>query len=114
MLYTTAIAATALPALATPAVHGAVVPDAPSSAVHPEKWPEVAYPQVLTASGEAHVRALLARMSVEQKVGQIIQADIGSVTPPDVREYHLGSVLNGGNSGPGGKDRKSTRLNSRH
>src|SRR3546814_14937330 len=43
-------------------------------------------------------------MSVEQKVGQIIQADIGSVTPQDVREYHLGSVLNGGNSGPGGND----------
>src|SRR3546814_5371468 len=106
------------------------------SADLPQQGPEVAYPQVLTASGEAHVRALLARMSVEQKVGQIIQADIGSVTPQDVREYHLGSVLNGGNSGPGGNDlapardwlapadafyaasvegtpdRKSTRLNS--
>src|SRR3546814_18172299 len=84
MLYTTAIAATALPALATPAVHGAVVPDAPSSAVHPEKWPEVAYPQVLPARGEAHVRALLARMSVEQKGGPTIKADIGSVTPKAV------------------------------
>src|SRR3546814_19863111 len=77
--------------------------DAASSVVHPQQWPEVAYPQVLTASGEAHVRALLARMSVEQKVGQIIQADLGSVTPQDVREYHLRSVLHGGNSG----DRKS-------
>src|SRR3546814_15880211 len=69
--------------------------DAAASVIHPLQGPEVAYPQVLTASGEAHVRAPLARMSVEQKVGQIIQADIGSVTPQDVREYHLGSVLNG-------------------
>ena len=104
MLYTTAIAATTCPALAVPSTQMAVASDAPSSAVHPQQWPEVAYPQVLTASGEAHVRALLARMSVEQKVGQIIQADIGSVTPQDVRKFHLGSVLNGGNSGPGGND----------
>ena len=100
MLYAAGISATATSAASQPAP----VPSTQSSAVHPEQWPEVAYPQVLTASGEAHVRALLARMSVEQKVGQIIQADIGSVTPRDVREYHLGSVLNGGNSGPGGND----------
>ncbi|WP_369815800.1 exo 1,3/1,4-beta-D-glucan glucohydrolase [Erythrobacter sp. QSSC1-22B] len=42
-------------------------------------------------------------MSIEQKVGQIIQADIASVTPDDVHRYHLGSVLNGGNSDPGGR-----------
>lgn len=101
MLYVVVISATAV---TSAAVQAAPVPDTPSSTVHPEQWPEVAYPQVLTASGEVRVRALLARMSVEQKVGQIIQADIGSVTPRDVREYHLGSVLNGGNSGPGGND----------
>ena len=39
-------------------------------------------------------------MTPEQKVGQLIQADIGSVTPADVRELGLGSVLNGGNSSP--------------
>nr|WP_293843811.1 glycoside hydrolase family 3 N-terminal domain-containing protein [Sphingopyxis sp.] len=42
-------------------------------------------------------------MSIEQKVGQIIQADIASVTPDEVYRYHLGSVLNGGNSDPGGR-----------
>jgi beta-glucosidase-like glycosyl hydrolase len=42
-------------------------------------------------------------MSLEQKVGQIVQGDIASVTPDDVRRYHLGSVLNGGNSDPGGR-----------
>lgn len=45
---------------------------------------------------------ILARMTLEEKVGQVIQADIASVTPEDVRQYHLGGVLNGGNSAPGG------------
>ncbi|MEM9572839.1 MAG: glycoside hydrolase family 3 N-terminal domain-containing protein [Pseudomonadota bacterium] len=40
-------------------------------------------------------------MSVEQKVGQVIQADSGSVTPEQVKQYRLGSVLSGGNSAPG-------------
>jgi len=76
----------------------------PEATVHPERWPEVAFPVVLTAQDEAEVQDLLARMTLEQKVGQIIQADIASVTPAEVREYRLGSVLNGGNSGPGGND----------
>ena len=39
-------------------------------------------------------------MTLEQKVGQMVQAEIQSVTPADVRQYHLGSVLNGGGSYP--------------
>jgi len=51
---------------------------------------------------EQRIEAILADLTLEQRVGQLIQADIGSVTPKDVREHHLGSVLNGGNSAPGG------------
>ena len=40
-------------------------------------------------------------MTLEQKVGQMVQADIRSVTPDDVRKYRLGSVLNGGGAFPG-------------
>ncbi len=50
------------------------------------------------------MQSLLSRMTLEEKVGQVIQGDIGSLTPEDVRTYHLGSVLNGGNSAPGGDD----------
>ncbi|GAB4138403.1 MAG: hypothetical protein Tsb0016_04310 [Sphingomonadales bacterium] len=53
---------------------------------------------------EARVEALLARMSLEQKVGQLIQAEIKSISPKEVRKYHIGSVLNGGGSHPVGKD----------
>ena len=77
--------------------------DEPTASVNPELWPKSVSPVVHGEEIKARVDELLAGMSVRQKVGQIIQADIGSVTPADVREYHLGSILNGGNSAPGGK-----------
>jgi beta-glucosidase len=49
--------------------------------------------------------ALLARMSLERKVAQIIMPDIGSITADDVRKYRFGTILNGGNSGPYGDDK---------
>jgi beta-glucosidase len=80
------------------------VRNAPQSGLaHPSIWPAVRNPIPSNPAIEARVRDLLGRMSLEQKVGQVIQADIDSVTPEDVRIYHLGSVLNGGNSAPGGK-----------
>jgi beta-glucosidase len=54
------------------------------------------------AALEQRVRALMAKMSLRDKVGQVIQADIVSVTPEEVRTYRLGSILAGGNSKPGG------------
>jgi len=97
-------AALALSAQAADPAAASAAEDIPAARIHPERWPEVAFPSVLTEAGEARVQAILARMTLEQKVGQIIQADIASVTPEDVRRYRLGSVLNGGNSGPGGDD----------
>ena len=44
--------------------------------------------------------ALMETMSVEQKVAQMIQAEIKHVTPEEVREFGLGSILNGGGSFP--------------
>ena len=70
---------------------------------HPDRWPSVRAHSPDTAI-EARIDALLAAMSPEQKVGQIIQGDIGSTTPEDVATYHLGSVLNGGSSSPGGDE----------
>lgn len=48
---------------------------------------------------------LLARMSLEHKVAQLVMPDIGAITPEDVRRYRFGTILNGGNSGPGGDDK---------
>jgi beta-glucosidase len=68
----------------------------------PTIWPDVRSPATRDPVIERRIDALMAAMSVEQKVGQVIQADIASVTPEDVYRYHLGSVLNGGNSTPTG------------
>ena len=50
---------------------------------------------------EAQIDDILPRLTLEQKVGQVIQGDTGSLTPEDVKKYRLGSVLSGGNSAPG-------------
>jgi len=68
--------------------------------INPELWPELA-PLPLDPAIEARIDVILGQMTLEQKVGQTIQADSGSVTPEDVRNYRLGSVLSGGNSAPG-------------
>ncbi len=49
---------------------------------------------------EADVAILLARMSLVEKIAQMTQAEIQSVSSNDIRQYHLGSVLNGGGSWP--------------
>ena len=87
------------PATATPASAAA----SPPSLAQPEAWPAMQSPIARDEALEGRVRTLLASMTVEEKVGQIVQGDLGSVTPDDVRKYRLGSVLAGGNSDPGGK-----------
>ncbi|MCK0127376.1 glycoside hydrolase family 3 protein [Erythrobacter sp. F6033] len=53
---------------------------------------------------EQQIIDLIAQMSLERKVAQLIQPDIASITPADVEKYRFGSVLNGGNSGPYNND----------
>jgi beta-glucosidase len=71
------------------------------AAVHPEIWPSPKWPFDKDAALEDKVSALLKKMTVEEKVGQVVQGDIASITPADMKKYHLGSVLNGGGSAPG-------------
>ncbi len=65
-----------------------------------EDWPALQTP-ALDPEIEAKVESLLSKMTLEQKVGQVIQADNEWVTPEEVKTYRLGSVLSGGNSAPG-------------
>jgi beta-glucosidase len=76
---------------------------AAATTVHPEQWPAVRWPLKTDPAIERRIRALLAAMTLEEKVAQTVQADINSITPEEMRRYHLGSILAGGNSGPGGK-----------
>ena len=48
------------------------------------------------------IEQLIKAMTIEDKVGQVIQGDLDFVSPADVKKYKLGSVLNGGNTSPNG------------
>lgn len=87
------------------ALQAGTVESAPAAA-NPERWPAARSPAAITDTAtENAISALIARMTVEQKVGQVIQADISSITPTDIARYPLGSILAGGNSGPYGNER---------
>ena len=93
---------------ASAAIFGSAVGAAPvtlADAVHPQNWPQAHSRGLVDAATEARIDELLAKMSLEQKVGQIIQTDIGAVVPEDLARYPLGSILAGGNGGPKGDDR---------
>jgi len=49
---------------------------------------------------DPRVNELLARMTLEEKIGQMTQAERGSLRPGDIGSYYLGSILSGGGSGP--------------
>lgn len=76
---------------------GAGTPAAQGGAVD---WPRITSKVAVDPVLEAHVGSLLSHLTLEEKVGQMVQAEIQNVTPSDVRRYHLGSVLNGGGSYP--------------
>ena len=84
---------------------GAAAPAAAPSPVHPQLWPATHSVGLVDAATEAKIDALIAQLSPEEKVGQVLQADIGSINPEDLRQYPLGSILAGGNSGPHHDDR---------
>ena len=50
------------------------------------------------------VEQILAKMSLERKIAQLIQPQINSFTAEDMRRYRFGSYLNGGNGGPYGDE----------
>ena len=91
------------PQTPAPAAAATIAPAAPGTA-HPSIWPAYDYPVPTRAEHEARIAALMARMTIEEKVGQLVQADLCCVTPDDFRTYKLGSLLVGGNSGPTGND----------
>lgn len=93
--------ADAAPADAAPAGGADAAPDTPDAGEEPVVWPEVVSQIAPDPAIEAAVADLLAEMSLAQKVGQMVQAEIQAISPAQVKEFHIGSVLNGGGSWPG-------------
>ncbi|MDO9587751.1 MAG: glycoside hydrolase family 3 protein [Brevundimonas sp.] len=86
-----------------PAMMGAPAMGAPTTAsvVQDSDWPSHRSPRAVDAAMERRIAEIVAGMTLEQKVGQITQAEIRYITPDEVRQYYIGSVLNGGGSWPG-------------
>lgn len=68
--------------------------------VHPADWPALKSAVSVQADIEKSVQQLLNSLTLEEKVGQLIQADIDSIRPEDLAQYPLGSILAGGNAAP--------------
>jgi beta-glucosidase len=77
-------------------------------APHFQDWPRVRSALRSDARDEAWIRSVVAAMSLEQKVGQMTQAEIASLWDATTASYQLadltrlgvGSILNGGGSWP--------------
>ncbi|HKZ32253.1 MAG TPA: glycoside hydrolase family 3 N-terminal domain-containing protein [Vicinamibacteria bacterium] len=80
--------------LASPVIPGVAGP------ASPERHPVPAGQRALLAH-EKEIDALIARMTLDEKIGQMTQPDQQYLASPrDIAAYHLGSLLSGGDSDP--------------
>ena len=84
------------PALATPPAS----PFPTDGVAHPELWPEAHSTGLVDAATEDFITDLMSKMTLREKVGQMIQGDTETIRPEDLKDYPVGSVLSGGNSAP--------------
>ncbi|MTV37963.1 glycoside hydrolase family 3 protein [Duganella radicis] len=63
-------------------------------------WPHITSAVRQDKAMEARIRQIVAGMTLAQKIGQMTQPEIKFSTPEDIRNYYIGSVLNGGGSWP--------------
>lgn len=65
-----------------------------------QDWPQINSAVAVDPTIEASVADILAQMTLEEKVGQMIQPDLREVTVAEAKQYKLGSLLNGGGGWP--------------
>lgn len=63
-------------------------------------WPAIRSAIQKDEAIERQIVEILAQMTLEEKVGQMIQPDLREVTPEEAKTYKLGSLLNGGGGWP--------------
>ncbi|WNG26703.1 glycoside hydrolase family 3 protein [Cystobacter fuscus] len=91
----------------TPDNPGPVDPPPPEQAIDQPLEPLPDWPRVQSTfprdeEMEKRIDAIVSAMTLEEKVGQMTQPEIKSITPEEVRDFHIGSVLNGGGAWPNG------------
>ena len=66
----------------------------------PADWPRIQSAIAADPALEARIDARVAGLSLPEKIGQMTQPEIKAITPAQVTQFHIGSVLNGGGSTP--------------
>lgn len=94
------IAALLLAGCSTPPVGGGASAGDKDAHLDVASWPARSPQSAVDAGMEEKIDAIVAGMTLEQKIGQMTQAEIRYITPEEAREYYIGSVLNGGGSWP--------------
>ncbi len=80
-----------------------VLPSAHAASVKPAElkdWPRITSAIAQDPIMEAKIARIVSHMTLAQKIGQMTQPEIKFVTPEEVKQYYIGSVLNGGGSWP--------------
>jgi beta-glucosidase len=67
-----------------------------------QDWPQINSAVAIDPVIESKVADIVAQMTLQEKVGQMIQPNLTDVTPAEAKQYKLGSLLNGGGAWPGG------------
>jgi beta-glucosidase len=63
-------------------------------------WPKVKSTIAADQALEDKISVIMADMSLREKVGQLIMAEIKAISPKDARRNNIGGLLNGGGSWP--------------
>lgn len=63
-------------------------------------WPKVKSSVPANQALEEKITAIMAGMSLKEKVGQLIMAEIKAISPKDAKRNNIGGLLNGGGSWP--------------
>lgn len=63
-------------------------------------WPAIHSAIAKDETIEKRVREILEKMTLDEKIGQMLQPDFREITPEEVIQYKIGSVLNGGGGWP--------------
>lgn len=92
-LATLAVAATGSQALASPTTQ---LPAAPMAQVADQDLPY----RDASLPVETRIKDLLGRMTLDEKIGQMLQAERQAIQPGEITSLGLGSVLSGGGSTP--------------
>ena len=66
----------------------------------PPVWPALTLPVPQDQAMEQAISELMSKMTLEQKIAQMIQPEIRDITVEDMRKYGFGSYLNGGGAFP--------------